>query len=245
MKGIALVGVAAMCVGAGAAGLADVRAEAGSVATEAAAMSAVLRDYIDARIGEFDRIPAERRAVLEEMAAFVRERAEAGEACDLTFICTHNSRRSHFGQVWAAVAAAHFGAPRVTTYSGGTEATAFHPRAVNALERAGMEIERTTEGANPIYHVRFAEGAAPVTCFSKVYDQAPNPREGFAAVMTCGDADEKCPVVRGAAARIPVRYEDPKAFDGQKVESAKYDERCAQIAREMLYAFSVAARRGS
>lgn len=211
-------------------------------------MPVALREYIEARIAEFDRIPAERRAVLEELAAFVRGRVNdggSGEGCDLTFICTHNSRRSHMGQVWAAVGAAQFGIRGVTTYSGGTEATAFNPRAAAALERAGIEVEKTTEGANPIYHVRFAEGAAPVTCFSKVFDQAPNPRSGFGAVMTCSDAAERCPVVHGAAARIAIAFEDPKAFDGQKAESAKYDERCAQIAREMLYAFSVAARLGS
>lgn len=159
----------------------------------------------------------------------------------MTFICTHNSRRSHLAQVWAATAAARYGFSQVYTYSGGTEATAFNSRAVAALERAGFDVLKTSDDRNPVYHVRYAADAAPLTCFSKVYDQAPNPGDGFCAVMTCGDANERCPVVHGAAQRIAITYEDPKSADGTPAEAARYDERCAQIAREMLYAFDRAA----
>jgi hypothetical protein len=37
---------------------------------------------------------------------------------------------------------------------------------------------------------------------------------------------------------VPVPCRDPKASDGTPDETATYDERCAQIAREMLYVFS-------
>jgi arsenate reductase len=57
--------------------------------------------------------------------------------------------------------------------------------------------------------------------------------------MTCSDADENCPVVFGADARFPVRYDDPKQFDGTELEEEKYDERVEQIGREMLYVFSL------
>ena len=56
--------------------------------------------------------------------------------------------------------------------------------------------------------------------------------------MTCSEADEACPVVLGAALRIPIRYEDPKIYDGTHEESTAYDARCLQIATEMLYLFS-------
>jgi hypothetical protein len=56
--------------------------------------------------------------------------------------------------------------------------------------------------------------------------------------MTCAAADEGCPVVLGAARRVSITYEDPKAFDGTERETAAYDERCYQIGREMLYLFS-------
>ncbi|VAW28441.1 Arsenate reductase thioredoxin-coupled, LMWP family, partial [hydrothermal vent metagenome] len=38
--------------------------------------------------------------------------------------------------------------------------------------------------------------------------------------------------------RIPVLYEDPKAFDDTELEAKKYDERSLQIATELFYVFS-------
>lgn len=73
---------------------------------------------------------------------------------------------------------------------------------------------------------------------SKVYDQDPNPRTGFLAVLTCSQADRACPIVTGSAERIAITYEDPKAFDGTEQEAAMYDERCRQICRGMLYVLS-------
>jgi arsenate reductase (thioredoxin) len=49
-----------------------------------------------------------------------------------------------------------------------------------------------------------------------------------------------CPIVRGASHRVSIPYKDPKVADDTPTESAAYDERCAQIAREMLFAFSLA-----
>ena len=62
------------------------------------------------------------------------------------------------------------------------------------------------------------------------------------AVMTCSDADEACPVVFGAEDRFSVPYNDPKEFDNTEFEEVNYDERCRQIAREMLYIFAIATK---
>lgn len=200
-------------------------------------LSAVDR-YLAAREAEIDQIPADRREALARVAQFVKKRRAAGRPARLLFICTHNSRRSHMAELWARAAAARHGVDGVQTFSGGTEATAFNPRAVAALERAGLEIEPTTAGDNPRYAVRYATDAPPAVAYSKVYDADGNPTADFAAIMTCSQADESCPLVRGAASRIAIPYEDPKAFDGTPRESRAYDERSAQIAREMLYVFS-------
>ncbi len=189
-------------------------------------------------VGEFDEIPNQRKEKLKELSAFVRSQNRLGKPVNLTFICTHNSRRSHLAQIWAQTAAAHYGVPSVTAYSGGTECTAFNPRAVAAIKRAGFKVEKTTEGENPIYHVRYSDRRPAITNFSKVYNYAPNPSKGFCAVMTCSSADKACPLVRGASLRIAIPFVDPKAFDGTDQEAARYDERCRQICREMLYLFS-------
>jgi arsenate reductase len=142
-------------------------------------------------------------------------------------------------QLWASVGAAHYGVKNVETFSGGTEATAFNPRAVAALQRAGFKIEQGPQKTNPRYKVFIGTPAEPLVCFSKVYHAEPNPKSDFCAVMTCAQADKNCPIVHGASVRLAICYEDPKTADGTPMEGARYDERCAQIAREMLYAFSL------
>src|SRR6478752_7363247 len=95
------------------------------LAVSAAVLAASVGAYIEARASEFEQISPERRERLTEIARFVRTRLAAGETARLTFICTHNSRRSHLAQIWAQVTAAHYGVGGVETFSGGTEATAF------------------------------------------------------------------------------------------------------------------------
>jgi arsenate reductase len=200
-----------------------------------------VQSYIQQRVGEFDDIPAERKTELARIAAGVRERLEKKRPARLTFICTHNSRRSQIAQVWAAVAAGHYGIRGVESYSGGTEATAFNSRAVAALQRTGLVIERLDSGDNPHYAVQIAAEGEPLVCFSKVYGDPPNPKQDYFAVMTCSQADKSCPIVAGCDLRSPITYDDPKLADDTPEETARYDERCCQISREMLYLFSQVA----
>lgn len=200
-----------------------------------------VRQYINQRINEFDLIAPERTAPLRQLADFVRARSATDEGARLTFICTHNSRRSHLAQVWAQTAALWYRVSNVATFSGGTEATAFNPRAVAALERAGFRISRVRDGDNPLYEVSCSDSSPALEAFSKVYNERPNPEQGFCAVMTCAQADEACPVVIGADHRASLPFDDPKAADGRPDEAAVYDERCREISREMLYLFSQVA----
>jgi len=207
-----------------------------------APMTRSLQSYITARENEFGQIAEERRQQLSPLVHYIRRQSAAGRPVKLTFICTHNSRRSHLSQVWARTAAAHYGVANVESFSGGTEATAFNPRAVAALRRAGFEIPDVPAIGNPKYEVKWHAAATPMVCFSKKYDQSLNPASGFAAVMTCTQADQACPVVAGADVRIAIPYEDPKAFDDTPDEQRMYDERTAQIARELLYVFAQAVK---
>lgn len=192
-----------------------------------------LEKYITSAKASFDTIPKGRKKELEEIANYLKSVAKPS----LNFICTHNSRRSHLSQIWAQIAA-YSCKMDIETYSGGTEATAFHPNAIAALKRAGFEIDRSG-GDNPVYSVSFSAESKPIECFSKRYDDAPNPISGFVAIMTCSEADKDCPVVLGASKKIKLVYEDPKVADGTPQEAAKYDERCRQIATEMFYIFSI------
>ena len=188
---------------------------------------------------EFELIPAERKQQLNELRDYVASKVASGETPKLIVICTHNSRRSHLGQLWLAVGADYYGLLAMETFSGGTEATAFNIRAVNALQQIGFQIATQDETAtNPIYEIVWKEGMEPYHAFSKKYDDAPNPQAEFAAIMVCTSADEGCPIVAGSDFRLSLPYEDPKNFDDTELEAAKYDERARQIGREILFAFS-------
>ncbi|REL24539.1 protein-tyrosine-phosphatase [Rhodohalobacter sp. SW132] len=197
-------------------------------------MNRELQIFIQEIETEISQIAEERKKVLDEISGYVREKVRKDEPAKLTFICTHNSRRSTMGQIWAASMAHHYGLKRVETFSGGTETTAFNPRAVAAVERAGFTV-KNNDGKNPHYRVYFSEDAEPLECFSKTYDDPFNPQKEFAAVMTCSDADQNCPFIPGAEKRISVPYRDPKESDGTGKEKEIYDERCRQIATEMAY----------
>ncbi len=180
-------------------------------------------------------IALERKALLEEMAEYLREKLSTGQEILLNFICTHNSRRSQFSQIWAQTAAAYYGI-EAFCYSGGVEVTAFNPRAVAAIHRDGFKLVQKV-GDNPVYFVFYSEEEEPIVAFSKVYDDAINAPKDFAAVMTCDHADENCPFIPGAEKRFPLRYEDPKAFDDSSQEEQMYTERSHQIGAELFFLF--------
>lgn len=185
---------------------------------------------------EFDSIPAERKILLDELRFYIQSKISKKESILLNFICTHNSRRSQFAQLWAKVAADHHGV-KLESFSGGVEVTEFNPRAIDSIIRFGFHVSKKGE-VNPFYEVKWEEGSYGLKMYSKLYDSDENPSSGFAAIMTCSHADENCPIVIGSEKRFAIRYDDPKEYDGTPLQSAMYDSRSFQIATEMFYVFS-------
>jgi len=217
------------------------------VQTSAAEMDLLepLLPSVKQAISEFDRIEPARKKDLKEAAAFIRGRREKGLPADITFICTHNSRRSHLSQLWAQTAAAYYGLTNVTTYSGGTEEAACNIRTVRALRRAGFSIVQSTGGTNPVYLAQFSDTRPAVKMYSKLITGEENPQKDFAALFCCDQAAGGCPVVKGATLRVPILYVDPKVSDDSPTEQETYDERSRQIAREMFYLMSQVKERAA
>jgi arsenate reductase (thioredoxin) len=201
-----------------------------------------LRPYVNEVANELGMISAERKVVLEAVASNIAARLAAGKTAQLTFICTHNSRRSHMSQIWAQTAAYYYGLNGVYAFSGGTQATACNCRTVAAMRRVGFAIEDATKGDNPLYLVRYAEDRPPIRAYSKLYNADANPERDFIALMTCSVADKTCPVVEGAISRYAIHYADPRLCDDTPTETAAYNERCREIAREMFYIMSEVRR---
>lgn len=202
-----------------------------------------LRPYVNEVANDLGAVPAERKIVLDKIVTDITTRLEAGQVANLTFICTHNSRRSHMSQIWAQTAACYYGLPQVQAYSGGTQVTACNCRTVTAMRRVGFDITDLTTGDNPVYSVRYATDRPPIRAYSKLYNADANPKRDFIALMTCSAADQSCPIVEGAIGRHAIHYADPRLCDDTPTETTAYNERCREIAREMFYLMSEARRR--
>jgi arsenate reductase (thioredoxin) len=191
---------------------------------------------IEQLISQSHLILPERMEQLNALAAIAVKQLQEKGVMRMNFICTHNSRRSHIAQLWAWAAAEHFGMRPFESFSGGTEATAFNPRAVAAMRRAGFHIG-DAKGENPRYPVRLEENGPSILCWSKTFDDAANPTEDFIAVMVCTDAEQNCPFVAGASHRFALPFKDPKISDGTPLEAKTYDDRVQEIGREMIFLF--------
>ena len=200
-------------------------------------MNTKLTQFSEEIILQFDQIPADRKLLLDKLTSYIQGNQNIDKESFLMFICTHNSRRSHFGQILCALAADFYQVPGIQTFSAGTEVTAFHPNAIAALRSIGMEIQATDNSSNPHYIVSWSPTHS-LDAFSKLIDYEGNPKEHFAAIMTCTHAEQNCPFVAGADFRIGLPFDDPKAFDGTVQETEMYLARVHQIATELFYVFS-------
>lgn len=185
-----------------------------------------------------ETIATARKTALQPLIDFIQRKVENKQEVRMNFICTHNSRRSHLAQIWAQTMANYFNIQNVFCYSGGTEATALFPMIAETLKHSGFQINILSNGENPVYSIKYAENEHPIIGFSKLLDDDFNPKSAFAAIMTCDSVNEACPFVPGAEMRIPITFEDPKAFDNTSQQAEKYAERSLQIASELFYVFS-------
>jgi protein-tyrosine phosphatase/arsenate reductase len=196
-----------------------------------------LTQFSEEIILQFDQIPEDRKLLLDTLTSYIQRNQNSSKESLLMFICTHNSRRSHFGQILCALAAEYFQIPAIRTFSAGTEVTAFHTNAIAALRSIGMDIQTTEMSENPHYAIQL-NATQSMAAFSKLIEDDVNPKENFAAIMTCTHAEQNCPFVVGADFRIGLSYDDPKAFDGTGQETEMYLALMHQIARELFYVFS-------
>lgn len=183
------------------------------------------------------KVDESRLHALNELSVYLSGEIQKGEIPMVNFICTHNSRRSVLAQTWMTVLAESFNL-KIQAFSGGTEVTEVNERVVSSLRRMGFLVISDELEVNSHYEITFSDSVESITCFSKLFSDEANPNVGFLAVMTCGNADENCPIVPGAEKRLPIKYEDPKKFDDSPLESLMYDARSIEIAAELHYVLS-------
>lgn len=176
----------------------------------------------------------DRRSMLEPLIRWIDERQTKEEPAPILFVCTHNSRRSILAEVLMNTLALYFDHSNLRAFSTGTEVTAFHPNAMEALKRIGFTA-KIDPGHNPMVHLNPGPESPTFVVYSKALDGIPDLNPPFAAVMVCTDAEENCPFIPGAAIRIPLPYTDPKWADNTGAVDDAYDQTVLQIAAELYF----------
>lgn len=181
---------------------------------------------------EVDSINEQRKELLRSAAATIGEEYAKKGSYQLSFVCTHNSRRSMFGQVMAHLAFQEEGL-EISCFSAGTEETAVHSNTIEAIRSIGIDLTVIQEGSNPVFQSLI--GKENLVLFSKTLTHPTHPQKGFSAMMTCSDAGENCPFIPGADHRINLYYTDPKWSDNTDEEAQVYREKVKEIGTEMKF----------
>ncbi len=216
------------------------------------ALEPVLAAHLDTLASDLGSLTEPQRSAGRQLAEWLAAHHRPGITLPVVVVCTGNSRRSILGAMLGNAAAAFIGLPEIRFWSAGTAPSALNPRTITALRAIGFEIEPTgalapqeAEGLiNPCYRVVWGSGEGQQLIeFSKALGDSSLPKEGFAAVMVCDEADAGCPVVSGASIRISMPFPDPKAADDTPRESEQYATSRDALGRIMLAALSAASDR--
>ncbi len=189
---------------------------------------------------KFDSIDHNRKLKLKEFAKNIHAALSDGQHVHLLYVCTHNSRRSHFGQIAAALAIIYYRLKNIDSYSAGTEVTAFHKNGINALLSLGFKTEtaQETDMDNPVIEVKY--GNSPkIICFSKNIQHHDIPRKNLFVIYTCSEAELNCPVIIGASHSISLPHPDPKSSDSDENQKEVYINTFKAICREVFFMMSL------
>jgi arsenate reductase len=178
-----------------------------------------------------------RSQLLQKIADAIIAIYKSESTVNLNFICTHNSRRSQLGQVWSYFASEYFSL-NISSFSGGTEVTAFHRNTVKTLQDVGFIFKVSDfSHQNPAYDIHFEGAKKIIKGFSKTHNDPVN-KSPFIAITTCNSADANCPFIPEALKRFHLPYVDPKFSDGTDKQYEAYLATNKEVAAEMFYLFS-------
>jgi arsenate reductase len=195
-----------------------------------------LMSYCESLPAEFANVPDSTGKMLREAGTYIIDHLDSGRETSISFVCEHNSRKSHLGQIWTQMAIQYYGIDSVKCYSGGTSPTYVNQRIIKALENAGFQIsEKGIAGNGPKYYLDFGKPSGGFEIFSKRYDHPMNPDTNYMAITLCYNPEECCPITGGADEQLTIPYEDLQPYDNTPLETARYDEQCRNVARDMFY----------
>ncbi len=221
-----------------------------------------VRSHFDTLSIQVDKTVNDHRDVIGHFSKAIVSNYIPGSRLPIIAVCTGNSRRSMLAAIMGNIAAAYLGFLELRFFSGGTAPSAFNPRTIECLKVIGVEIVDTGDkGASSFntpsndntvenlkYTVRWGKlprlgvNLFESIEFSKVYNDAVNPKKDFVALMVCNEAEASCPNVNGAVSKISMPFHDPKEFDDTEFEALKYNQRRDEIGGVMLASLSYAKK---
>jgi arsenate reductase len=123
-------------------------------------------------------------------------------------LCTHNSARSQMAEGFIRDLAGN----RFEVASAGTEATRVHPLAIRAMDEVGIDLRGHS---------------------SKTLDRYLDERWDY-VITVCDNANERCPLFPGAAARVHWSFDDPSAVTGTEDDRLAGFRRVREAIRTQL-----------
>ena len=199
-----------------------------------------LQEYCVILTQEFNKIPGERKDQLNELAGYISENLTKKEPVQILFVCTNNSRRSQFAEIWAQTAAYYYGLKNISSYSGGIQQTAINYMIIESLKRAGFSVTASeVYSENPVYLVSPGRRWKDIFVFSKKIDYWNNPNGHFACVYCSKNLINNNMKIPGSIQTIELPYDNVKIFDNSPGGNLKNDKICKEIGREMFYVMHV------
>ncbi|WP_196893237.1 low molecular weight phosphatase family protein [Aureivirga marina] len=194
------------------------------------------------RISQNDiEITNDRKETLNDIAKAVLDEYLRNERVNLNFICSHNSRRSQFAQIWGNYAINFFSIPNMECFSGGTVVTALHRNTVKTLKEVGFRFDvKTFNHQNPEYLISYQDCKKPILAYSKLIEDQNN-KSPYIAITTCNSIEKNCPLFTDCLAYFQLPYTDPKNYDYTALKNEKYNELNMNIASEMAFLFGYIA----
>ena len=181
---------------------------------------------------KMDQIHNERLKIFDKIIKSINQNTMNNSYPNILFVCTHNSRRSQFAEIWANTINCIL-KQKIKIFSAGIFKTAVHYQVINAIRDAGFNIRK--KGNN--YYLKYSNNYKEIKIYSKKIDDI-NTNSFLIVINTCSDADINCPSLPNTLERFLLSYEDPKISDNTKFEKKIYQETCKKIASEIFYLFS-------
>jgi len=185
-----------------------------------------LYNFCTDALGQIDKIPAERKVLLDNLAAEMTGKRH------ILFTCKTNSRRTLLLQAWAQAAFLYTGLFNKFALSSGDTITEVYPKIANVLMASGFYCSYAQNGSDKGYIISINDEYPINIILSKNYFGTIDTSHTVIANIC---ADNELSNISLNAKHFNLPYQSPSIYDKTEVEKLKYTELNKTIAIEMMY----------